>query len=105
MNLLGKLIDRIRAAGENDSSAYWLFIKCDHCGEKLRTRVDLYNDLSIHYSETAGGNTYFCRKAIIGSERCFFPIEVELTFSQQRSLVNKQIQGGQFISEAEFHAE
>ena len=105
MNLLGKLIDRIRAAGENDSSAYCLYVKCDHCGERLRTRVNLDKDLSIHYSETDGSNTYFCRKVIIGSERCFFPIEVELTFDHQRSLVDKQIQGGQFISEAEFHTE
>lgn len=105
MNLLGKIIDRIRAAGEEDSSAYWLYVKCDQCGEKLRTRVNLNNDLSIHYSETAGSNTYFCRKAIIGSERCFSPIEIELTFDHQRSLVDKQIQGGQFISEAEFHSE
>lgn len=105
MNLLGKLIDRIRAAGEEDTSAYWLYVKCDHCGEKLRTRVDLYNDLSIHYSETGGSNTFFCRKAIIGSERCFSPIEIELTFDHQRSLVDRKIRGGQFISKVEFYAE
>ena len=105
MNLLGKLINRIRAAGENDSSVYWLYVKCDRCGEKLRSRVNLHNDLSIHYSETEGNNIYFCRKAIIGSERCFFPIEIELTFDHQRNLVDRKIHGGQFISEEEFHTE
>ena len=105
MNLLGRLINRIRAAGDIDSSDYWVYVKCDQCGEKLRTRVNLYNDLSIQYSETEGSNTYFCRKTIIGSERCFFPIEIELTFDQQRNLVDRTIQGGQFISEAEFHSE
>lgn len=105
MNLLRKLIDQIRAASVDDSSAYWVYVKCDQCGEKLRTRVNLYNDLSIHYSATDGSNTYFCRKAIIGSELCFFPIEIELTFDHQRNLVDSKIQGGQFISEAEFHTE
>jgi len=105
MNLIRKLIDRIQTAGEDDSSNYCVYVKCDHCGEKLRARVDLYNDLSIRFAEAEGGNTYFCRKAIIGNGRCFNPIEVELTFDHQRSLVDKQIQGGQFSSEAEFHAE
>ena len=105
MDLLRKVIDRIRTASGEDSSAYWLYVKCDQCGEKLRARVNLHNDLSIHYSETAGSYTYFCRKAIIGSERCFFPIEIELTFDHQRNLKDSKIQGGQFISEAEFHTE
>jgi hypothetical protein len=55
----------------------------------------------VRYSDEKGETTYFCRKTLIGSERCFQPIEVELTFDAQRNLIDKQIQGGQFISEDE----
>jgi hypothetical protein len=40
---------------------------------------------------------YICRKVIVGSQRCYQPIDVSLTFDSRRRLVDKQITGGQFI--------
>lgn len=91
-----------REAG--DRYARWLYVQCDHCGEKLRARVDLRNDLSIQYGETDGAVTYFCRKTLVGSGRCFQPIETGLTFDAGRQLIERQIQGGRFISEEEYRA-
>jgi hypothetical protein len=88
-----------------DRSAHWVYVRCDECGEKLRTRIDLDHDLSDQYDDTGDETTYFCRKTLIGSERCFRPIEVELTFNAQRQLIDKKIQGGQFISEEEYQSE
>ncbi|KPK90090.1 MAG: hypothetical protein AMJ88_16660 [Anaerolineae bacterium SM23_ 63] len=88
-----------------DRSGYWVYIRCDDCGEKLRTRIDLDFDLSDQYNDTEDEINYFCRKTLIGSERCFSPIEVKLTFDEQRRLIDKKIQGGQFISEEEYQAE
>jgi hypothetical protein len=104
MNILSRLKDLFTST-TNDRSAYWIYVQCDDCGEKLHTRISLYNDLSIKYAETEAGTTYFCRKTLIGSELCFQPIEVELTFDEQRKLIDKKIQGGQFISEEEFLSE
>ena len=88
----------------NDPPFYWIYVQCDQCGEMLRTHVNLHNDLSIRYGESERDNAYFTRKRIIGSHRCFRPIDVELTFDSKRNLLDQQIQGGRFISEEEFNA-
>lgn len=86
-----------------DSRSLWLYVKCDQCGEILRGRVDLHNDLSIQYEESGGEKSYFCRKVFIGSKRCYRPIEVKLTFDKNRRLVNEEIKGGQIASEGDFN--
>ena len=59
------------------------------------------NDLSINYGDKEKEDTYFCRKVIMGSGKCFQRIEVKITFDKNRNLLNREIQGGQFISEEE----
>jgi len=81
-----------------------LYVKCDKCGEILKGRVDLYNDLSIDYGENGGEITYFCRKVFVGSNRCYRPIEVEITFDKNRHLVNEEIAGGTLVSEEDYLA-
>ncbi len=102
MNLLKKLASLFTPEGRRDTYAYWLYVQCDRCGEKIRTRVDLRNDLSIHYGETDRDTTYYCRKTIIGSGCCFQQIEAELTFDTRRQLIDQQIRGGKFIGEEEY---
>ena len=87
-----------------DSRILWLYVKCDKCGEILKGRVDLHNDLSIQYAESGSGTSYFCRKVFVGSNRCYRPIEVELTFDGKRKLMNQEIKGGEFVSEEDFLA-
>jgi uncharacterized C2H2 Zn-finger protein len=83
---------------------YWFFVKCDHCGEIIRARIDMHNHLSLQYGEGKDGNTYYCRKVVIGSKRCYRPIEVEFTFDANRRLQNRQIKGGVFVTEDEYLA-
>ena len=87
-----------------DNRILWLYVKCEKCGEILKGRVDLHNDLSIQYTESGKGTSYFCRKVYVGSNRCYRPIEVELTFDGSRKLVNQEIKGGEFVSEEDFMA-
>ena len=86
----------------DDSRAMWVYVKCDKCGEILKGRVDLYNDLSIQYDNSGGGNSYFCRKVFVGSKRCYRPIEVKLTFDKNRRLINEEISGGEIVSEEDY---
>jgi hypothetical protein len=102
VNLLKKLASLFAPGEARDRYAYWLYVQCDRCGEKLRTRVDLHNDLSVRFGETGGHMTRFCRKTLIGSGRCFQKIEVELTFDANYRLIDRQIQGGAFINEEEY---
>jgi hypothetical protein len=74
---------------------YYVFhVKCNRCGEVIEGRVDLDNDLSIEYE---GDQTvYFVRKGLVGTNRCFQQIEVELKFDSSRQLLEQQVTGGQF---------
>jgi hypothetical protein len=81
---------------------FWFYVQCDHCQEILKGRVDMHNHLSIQYGEGNSANTYYCRKVMIGSKRCYKPIEVEFTFDSNRKLLDKQIKGGKFVTEDEY---
>ncbi len=83
-----------------DDPSFWFTVQCKRCGEKIRGRVDMRNDLSQQYDEEEGKTPYFTRKVVMGSgSLCFQQIEVELTFDENRKLINRQIQGGDFVDE------
>ncbi len=75
---------------------YYVFhVKCDRCGEVIEGRVDLDNDLSLDYE---GDNTvYFVRKVLIGDNLCFQQMEVEMKFTPDRELIERQATGGKFV--------
>ena len=97
MSFFKKLSNLISPAGRAEENAYWITAKCNRCGEIIRARVNLQNDLSPEYSDS--GTIYFCRKTLIGQERCFQRLEVELSFDADKRLINREITGGQFIDE------
>ena len=73
---------------------YYVFnIKCNRCGEIIAGRVDLDNDLSL----SDEGNSYIVRKGLIGNNRCFQRIEVEIQFTSDHKLIEQQAQGGTFV--------
>jgi hypothetical protein len=74
---------------------YVFHVKCNRCGEVIEGRVDLDNDLSLDYE--GDSTVYFVRKGLIGDNRCFQQIEVEMKFSSQRELIERQAQGGIFV--------
>jgi hypothetical protein len=88
-----------------DLDTMGLYVRCDQCGEAIGTRVHLRHDLSPVYGEGEQGGAYFVRKTLIGSKRCFQPIEVELTFDANRKVIARESRGGQFITEEEYEAE
>jgi hypothetical protein len=55
--------------------------------------VDLDNDLSLKDE----GDGYLVRKGLMGANRCFQQIEVELTFDSTRQIQEKTITGGEFV--------
>jgi hypothetical protein len=101
LNLIKKITNFITRGGSRESPAYWVYARCSKCGEVLRTRVDLRNDLSIEY-EYGSDATYFTRKILIGDKGCYQPIEVELRFDQRRQLINQEIKGGEIADEEDY---
>ncbi len=75
---------------------YYIFhVKCNRCGEIIEGRVDLDNDLSVDYE--ANREVFYVRKGLVGANRCFQQIQVEIKFSSTRGVLEEHAQGGTFI--------
>ena len=97
MSIFKKLSKLFAVPSSESAYTYWVMVKCKRCGEIIRSRVDLRNDLSVEYGEGQGSSTYFCRKGLLGQGHCFQQIEIELTFDSNRQMVNREIKGGEFV--------
>jgi len=85
------------SALDNKDNSFWVTVQCDRCGEVIRTRIDMNNDLSAEYGEGERETNYFCRKVLVGKQGCFMPVEVVLKFDANHSLIEQQINGGKFV--------
>jgi hypothetical protein len=99
MNVLKQLSGLFASSARGGENAYWLTVRCNRCGEVVRARVNLYNDLSVEYDEQGKKTAYRCRKILTGGQRCFQSIEVMLTFDASRNLIDHQITGGTLVEE------
>jgi hypothetical protein len=113
MNFLNRLTSFFSAPKASTGRYYYFYVQCSRCTEKIRGRVDLFSDLSVDYGvgeegeerEASQGETYFCRKVLIGEQRCYQAIEVELTFKKNNKnyqVIDQNIKGGKFIQEEEY---
>jgi hypothetical protein len=93
MNFLKKLFGSSSQPQRND---FTFTVKCKRCGEEIQGRIDLVNDLSVEYEDD--NEFYYSRKMLIGENRCFQRIEVHFKFSADKTLLDKDIFGGEFIS-------
>lgn len=83
-----------------DRNALHLYIKCARCGTIVHVRVNLQNDLAADYGDTKAEG-YALNKDVM-DDRCFRLIHVEIQFDGRRNEVSRQIEGGTFVSEAEW---
>jgi hypothetical protein len=99
MGFFKKLSEFFSSSGPQKAPDYAMYItvKCKRCGETIRARIDLRNDLTINYDSEGPVPTYFCRKVLIGERRCYQPVEIELTFDGKKKIIQRQISGGEFI--------
>ena len=96
MDLLKKLAT-LFAVSSPSGQWYTLSVQCNRCGEVIQAQVNLSNDLSIEFGQDEKVSGYFCRKVLIGQQRCFQPIEVTLTFDAHHKLIDRKIEGGKFV--------
>ena len=104
MSFLKKLGSIIPKPPSKEDRAIYLYVQCDRCGEKLRARVDTWNELTPEYDgKSDKPSSFFCRKVIIGEKLCYQPIEMRLTFDKNHKLVSQEIQGGKFIDQEAYN--
>jgi len=102
MRFLKKIASALSSKGAEEGDVLWVYVRCDKCGEAIRTRIDLRHDLTPNYSAEGRVTDYVLHKVLVGSQRCFERIEVKLTFDPQRRLTSREIAGGQFIAKEEY---
>ncbi len=83
------------ASAQPDKRYYVFQVKCNRCGEIIEGRLDLDNDLSVEYE--GNNSVYFARKGLMGSGRCFQQVEIEMKFSPERKLIEREAHGGTFV--------
>lgn len=93
MGFLKKLFSGTPA--KRDKRYYVFQIKCNRCGEIIEGRVDLDNDLSVEFEDER--EVFHVRKGLVGNNRCFQPMEVELKFDSERQLIEQRVTGGEFV--------
>lgn len=96
MGLLKKISQIFTPPRGGEQAALWVSVRCRRCGEIVRTRINLNNDLSAEYDGDA--TTFVCRKVLVGEKRCFQQIEVVLKFDANRKLIDQAVSGGEFVS-------
>ena len=78
------------SAPADNKREYWINVRCRRCGETVRARVDLWNELSWTDLGTESSSAYTCRKVLMGDGTCFQQIEVLLYFDSNRKLIRSQ---------------
>jgi hypothetical protein len=109
MSVFGRLVRALTGGGggqKDDAagrSAFWIYVRCGQCGERIRTRVSREHDLSAEFEGGDFPSAYYVHKEIVGS-RCFRRIKVDLSFDGRRQLSEQKIEGGTFITREEYDA-
>ena len=99
MNLLRRLFG---GGGPSASDgAIHLYVRCDRCGAPVHVRVDPRNDLVIEYGDDEEAAGYRLFKEIMDS-RCFRLMRAEIAYDRARREIDRQLEGGQFITEEEY---
>ena len=80
-----------------DKTGLYFYARCDNCGSGVKVRADKQHDLMNE------GGGYVWRKTIVDS-RCFRRMQADVRLDSGHKVVSSELQGGEFISEAEYEA-
>jgi hypothetical protein len=86
---------------EDFSGFIWIYTKCDKCGEKFRTLIRKYNDLTPTYKDD--GPAFILNKELIGAS-CPNRINLHLEFDRGYHKISEEITGGHFITKEEYQS-
>jgi hypothetical protein len=86
-----------RSAGAVDDAIH-IYVECERCKAKVHVRLDRRHDIS---GREEGG--YFVRKEIMDS-KCFRLMVAEITFDSAYRIQSQEVQGGRFVSAADYEA-
>lgn len=103
MGFFSKLRAAFTGKAPAGNDRYLALYVLDHrCHEPICGQVDLLNELSL--AEEGG---YYVRKVLhtAGKHRCFSQVEVQLWFDGKKQIARHEVQGGRWLTAAEYAAE
>ena len=83
------------SSNNSGSDGFFVYVQCDRCEKRVRLRINKHHDLN----RTDDG--FVWRKTIVDS-RCFQQIPTVVHFDRSFTIVSEEIDGGHFISQAEY---
>lgn len=95
MNFLKKLF----SGGGGSRDELVVYVRPKACDEILRIRLDTKHSLS----RRDDGDGYFMRKMATGA-RCPFQAEMHFYFDSSKTLVDRSVENGEFVTEEEYLA-
>lgn len=82
-----------------DSDGLYLYVQPKGCEEIVRVRINLRNDLSL----TDDDRGYLVHKLARG-QKCFQSVDMTIHFDGQRRIIEREIDGGQFVDASDYEA-
>lgn len=82
-----------------DSDGLYIFVQPKGCEEIVRVRINVRNDPSL----TDDGKGYIVHKLARG-HKCMQNVDLTLHFDGQRRIIEREIDGGQFVDAAAYDA-
>jgi DNA-directed RNA polymerase subunit N (RpoN/RPB10) len=86
---------------DSDGRAIFFYVRCNSCGEKIRVRVDTYNELSQEIDDSDKVSGYVIDKEVIGN-KCFRMMHLHVDFDGGKRITAKTVSNGTLISKEEF---
>jgi hypothetical protein len=102
MGFLKKILDAVTGGGSGrsrDREGLYIYVKCGRCGTPVRVRVSKYHDLQRDYDT----GEMVLRKEIM-DDKCFRLMDATVRFDPRYQVIDRKIQGGEFITEDEYRA-
>ena len=81
----------------------YLYVRCGRCGDVVRVRVNMANELQQEFSDNGGISGYSLHKTVVDS-KCFRPIELSMTFDGRRRELSREVEGGEIVTREEYVA-
>ena len=91
-----------------DPALLWYYVRCNRCGENVAIMARKGYDLVEEYAESSSGDAptgYSLYKDAMGrSDTCFQQMRIEIHYNLQYEEQSRHIEGGTFITAAEYRA-
>ena len=80
----------------------WLYIRCAKCGTIFRVGVNMRTDVMNNYADPGSNIPAYSLMKDAMDSRCFNPIRIAVHYDHQMREINREIQGGEFVTQEQY---